>query len=125
MRRAGKTTVLRHLLQDSTHGLRIGCVVNDVAAVNVDAKLVRGVRGGRGISTTTTTADLTDTVELANGCACEIGFLSCDSDSMLMPVASAMHVSISYSDFLAERDAQSTKICCELHCRCAHISTTL
>lgn len=58
------------LLQNSTHGLRIGCVVNDVAAVNVDAKLVRGVRGGRSNGRTTTAADLTDTVELANGCAC-------------------------------------------------------
>ena len=39
----GKTTVLRHLLQNSSH-LRIGCVVNDVADVNIDAKLVRNDR---------------------------------------------------------------------------------
>lgn len=71
----GKTTLLRHLLENSA--LKIGCVVNDVADVNIDAKLVRndrsrqrgggedGERGGP-----STTADLTDTVELANGCAC-------------------------------------------------------
>jgi hypothetical protein len=82
--RTGKTTLLRHLLEKS--GLKIGCVVNDVASVNIDAKLVRNDRaraggggggegGGAGGKTdggapTTTTADLADTVELANGCAC-------------------------------------------------------
>ena len=74
----GKTTLLRHLLEKS--GLRIGCVVNDVASVNIDAKLVRndrardkkdgGKEGGGDGAPTTTTADLADTVELANGCAC-------------------------------------------------------
>ena len=89
---AGKTTVLRHLLQNSSH-LRIGCVVNDVADVNIDAKLVRNDRsrqrnnnnaengtGGEGEegeggnkngkSNNNTTSDLADTIELANGCAC-------------------------------------------------------
>ncbi len=37
----GKTTVLRNLLQNTT--LKIGCVVNDVASVNIDAKLIRCV----------------------------------------------------------------------------------
>lgn len=76
----GKTTLLRHLLQNST--LKIGCVVNDVADVNIDAKLVRNdrsrARGGGGDAGgdgapagPSTTSDLADTVELANGCACE------------------------------------------------------
>lgn len=38
---AGKTTLLRHILQQSN--LKIGCVVNDVASVNIDAKLIRYV----------------------------------------------------------------------------------
>ncbi|PSC76572.1 cobalamin biosynthesis isoform A [Micractinium conductrix] len=63
---AGKTTLLRHVLQNS--GLKVGCVVNDVASVNIDAKLIRGAGGPR--EGTATTADLADTIELANGCAC-------------------------------------------------------
>lgn len=41
---AGKTTLLRHLLENKA-GLKVGVVVNDVASVNVDAKLVQ--RDGR------------------------------------------------------------------------------
>ena len=67
---AGKTTLLRHLLQNA-EGLKIGCIINDVAAVNVDAKLVRNDRTrGDGEAKADSTSDLTDTVELANGCAC-------------------------------------------------------
>lgn len=39
--RAGKTTVLRHMLENNNCGLKIGCIVNDLGNVNVDAKLVR------------------------------------------------------------------------------------
>ena len=71
---AGKTTLLRHILQQSD--LKIGCIVNDVASVNIDAKLIRNT--GREQETgennagsnLKSTADLTDTIELANGCAC-------------------------------------------------------
>ena len=67
---AGKTTVLRHLLQNKTN-LRIGCIVNDVASINVDAKLLRNDRNRGRSQEPKSTADLTDTIELANGCACE------------------------------------------------------
>ena len=62
---AGKTTLLRYVLENTTE--KIACIVNDVAQINIDAKLVRNDRN-RGINST---ADLTDTIELANGCACE------------------------------------------------------
>ena len=65
----GKTTLLRHLLQN-TAGLKVGCIINDVAGVNVDAKLVRNDRSRGGVAKTDSTSDLTDTLELANGCAC-------------------------------------------------------
>lgn len=52
---AGKTTTLQHLLQN-TDGSKIGVVVNDMASVNIDAKLVAGTQDG--------------VIELQNGCAC-------------------------------------------------------
>ena len=61
----GKTTLLRYVLENTSE--KIACIVNDVAAINIDAKLVRNDKN-RGASNTT--ADLTDTIELANGCAC-------------------------------------------------------
>ena len=57
---AGKTVTLQHLLQN-TDGVKIGVIVNDVASVNIDAKLVE--QGG-----SITGAD--GVVELQNGCAC-------------------------------------------------------
>ena len=65
---AGKTTLLRHLLENST--LKIGCIVNDVANVNIDAKLIRNDRNKDRDKNKNTTTDLADTIELANGCAC-------------------------------------------------------
>eukprot|EP00526_Cylindrotheca_closterium_P013418 CAMPEP_0113618412 /NCGR_PEP_ID=MMETSP0017_2-20120614/9318_1 /TAXON_ID=2856 /ORGANISM="Cylindrotheca closterium" /LENGTH=523 /DNA_ID=CAMNT_0000527909 /DNA_START=166 /DNA_END=1737 /DNA_ORIENTATION=+ /assembly_acc=CAM_ASM_000147 len=52
---AGKTTTLQHLLEN-VEGTRIGVIVNDVASINIDAKLVTGKNQG--------------IVELQNGCAC-------------------------------------------------------
>jgi G3E family GTPase len=52
---AGKTTLLNHVLSEE-HGVRVGVLVNDFGAINIDAKLVVGVEG--------------ETVTLANGCVC-------------------------------------------------------
>jgi G3E family GTPase len=52
---AGKTTLMRHLLT-ADHGLRVAALVNDFAALDVDAALIADVSG--------------DTVSLANGCIC-------------------------------------------------------
>ena len=53
---AGKTTLLRHLLGQA-EGRRWAAVVNDVAAINIDAQLVA-------------TAGAQRVVELGNGCVC-------------------------------------------------------
>ena len=60
---AGKTTLLKHLLQN-TEGVRVGVVVNDVASVNIDAKLVKEGSAQDGIGLPE------DMIELSNGCAC-------------------------------------------------------
>ena len=65
----GITTLLRHLLENTK--LKIGCIVNDVATVNVDAKLIRNDRTRDRDQNNNTTSDLADTIELANGCACK------------------------------------------------------
>jgi len=56
----GKTTMLRNWLQDSTE--RVGVVVNDVAAVNIDSKLVQqeGYNSEGEVNA----------IQLQNGCAC-------------------------------------------------------
>ncbi len=60
---AGKTTVLTHLLNNQQDA-KIGVVVNDVAAVNIDAKLV---------SNADDAAWADNVVQLSNGCACCTG----------------------------------------------------
>lgn len=52
---AGKTTLLNHLLEED-HGLRIGVLVNDFGAINIDAELIEAVDE--------------EVVELSNGCIC-------------------------------------------------------
>eukprot|EP00435_Cladocopium_sp_Y103_P055215 s1706_g18.t1 len=56
----GKTTLLRHWLEHSTD--RIGVVVNDVAAVNIDSKLVQ--------QQTYNPEGEVNAIQLQNGCAC-------------------------------------------------------
>jgi hypothetical protein len=57
--------------------------VNDVANVNIDAKLIRNDRNRAPNGGIKTTSDLADTVELANGCACK-RLLKPPQDSMLI-----------------------------------------
>jgi G3E family GTPase len=52
---AGKTTLLNRILTGN-HGLRVGVLVNDFGAVNIDAELVVGVDDNM--------------ISLANGCVC-------------------------------------------------------
>jgi G3E family GTPase len=53
---AGKTTLLNRLLRQE-HGIRLGVLVNDFGAINIDARLVDFVEGN-------------DTINLQNGCVC-------------------------------------------------------
>ena len=52
---AGKTTLLNRIL-NGQHGLRVGVLVNDFGAINIDAELVEGVEE--------------NTIRLTNGCVC-------------------------------------------------------
>jgi G3E family GTPase len=52
---SGKTTLLNRLLRGDL-GLRLGVVVNDFGAINIDARLVASIEG--------------DAVSLSNGCIC-------------------------------------------------------
>lgn len=52
---AGKTTLLNRILTGN-HGLRVGVLVNDFGAINIDAELVVGVDGNM--------------MSLSNGCVC-------------------------------------------------------
>ena len=52
---AGKTTLLNRIL-NGEHGLRVGVLVNDFGAINIDAELVAGVEQ--------------NTISLTNGCVC-------------------------------------------------------
>ena len=55
---AGKTTLLRHILTNK-EGLKIGIIVNDVAEINIDAKLVRNQdKGGVGQDYAVGTSDI-------------------------------------------------------------------
>ncbi len=52
---AGKTTLLNRILSGD-HGLKVGVLVNDFGAINIDAELVDGVEE--------------NTISLTNGCVC-------------------------------------------------------
>ncbi len=52
---AGKTTLLNRIL-NGDHGFRVGVLVNDFGAVNIDADLIEGVEE--------------NTINLSSGCVC-------------------------------------------------------
>ncbi len=52
---AGKTTLLNRILSGD-HGLRVGVLVNDFGAINIDAELIEGLEE--------------NTISLSNGCIC-------------------------------------------------------
>lgn len=84
----GKTTLLRYLLENQAN-MKFGVIVNDVATINVDAKLIRNDRNRGRDQQLNSTADLTDTIELANGCACEGRY--CRSVSSRLQFSEVLH----------------------------------
>jgi len=58
---SGKTSALKSLLENR-NGIKVGVVVNDVASVNIDAKLIS--------NPSEFSMEQDSTVELQNGCAC-------------------------------------------------------
>jgi G3E family GTPase len=77
---SGKTTLLQHLLHNQD-GLRIAVVVNDVAEVNIDSRLISS-------SSLRSTSRAAGLVELQNGCAC-----CSNSEELLASVAELVTLS--------------------------------
>ena len=62
---SGKTSTLKHLLENNSN-IKIGTIVNDVASVNIDAKLIAN-SSSRG---SLVESGAQGVIELQNGCAC-------------------------------------------------------
>ena len=92
---AGKTTLLTHMLNNQQN-TKIGVIVNDIAAVNIDAKLV---------SNENDAAWADDVVQLSNGCACCTG-----GDDLFASLAEL--VSLSFTRSCAAKDPRSMAVPC-------------
>jgi G3E family GTPase len=68
---AGKTTLLRHLLSQN-EGARWALVVNDVGAINLDARLISDLVAGKSVAGEAEAAlqGASEVVDLGNGCVC-------------------------------------------------------
>lgn len=77
---SGKTTLLQYLLNNS-EGLKIAVIVNDVAEVNIDNKLIVGNTVSSASNRNNKPAGI---VELSNGCAC------CSIADELLPAVSEL-----------------------------------
>lgn len=71
---SGKTTLLQHLLNNN-QGLKIAVIVNDVADINIDSKLIAGQtvassNSGTGDKKKNINKPPAGIVQLSNGCAC-------------------------------------------------------
>ena len=62
---SGKTSTLKHLLENNSN-IKIGTIVNDVASINIDAKLIAN-SSSRGSLVESGAQGM---IELQNGCAC-------------------------------------------------------
>ncbi|EKX54518.1 hypothetical protein GUITHDRAFT_99995 [Guillardia theta CCMP2712] len=96
---SGKTTMLKHVLENQ-EGKRVGVIVNDVAEVNIDAKLISKKQMSDEDET------YSDTVELENGCAC------CTAggdlmDSILKLIRLSIRREISYDRIVVEMSGVS------------------
>jgi G3E family GTPase len=73
----GKTSALQHLLHSPDHKLKLGVIVNNMASVNVDAKVLSSLssvpqpqQGGDSTSSSANAAAPPSVVQMQNGCAC-------------------------------------------------------
>jgi hypothetical protein len=96
----GKTTLLQKMLSNK-QGLKIGVIVNDVASVNIDSKLVMRDSNSADSSNALQADGM---VELQNGCAC------CSlSDELLTSVANLVTLSDLKEQSGEEEDGTATR----------------